>query len=148
MIPALLFAVGCSPNVECTLIGSPVGVGVQTGKPEAESAVVEVCWDGSCKRADAELHVSRRPGEQTCSGDTCSVTAAPTGEKNGFANVTGLPKRPVEIRLTLRDARQAPVLERTIKATPKGTFPNGPGCGEQGPQVQLTVAADGTVRER
>ncbi|MFC5829278.1 hypothetical protein [Nonomuraea insulae] len=147
---ALLLTAGCSEEVMCTAIGTPVGVGVTVkGRlaAEAGSAVMEVCWDGACKQARAELYPSSRAGQESCSGDTCSVTAVPTEDKHGFGDVAGLPKRPVEVRLALRGGGSEPVLERTVKVTPKGSFPNGPECGEAGPQIVLTVEGDGTVRE-
>ncbi|MCP2354496.1 hypothetical protein HD597_001516 [Nonomuraea thailandensis] len=131
-------------------MGSLEGVHVnvdQAVSARAERLAMEVCWDGTCRRSSGELMPATRPGEQTCSGDTCSVTAVRTGGKFGFGTISGLPKRPVEVRLTLGDGGPEPVLTRTIRVTPKATFPNGPDCGEGAPQVTLTVAADGTVRE-
>ncbi|MEV0383799.1 hypothetical protein [Nonomuraea sp. NPDC050643] len=152
LLAALLFAAGCSNERPCTAIGTPVGVGVQVEgalADKAQTAVMEVCWDGACRQARTDLQPSTQAVEQTCpEGDSCSATMAPTGGKHGFANVAGLAKRPVEVRLTLRDAASAPVMERTVTATPKGRFPNGPECGEGGPNIELTIEADGTVRER
>ncbi|WP_201761470.1 MULTISPECIES: hypothetical protein [unclassified Nonomuraea] len=148
---AALFAValsGCSDGSECTAIGTPVGVSVRVKAPiaaSAETAEMQVCWDGACKPARAELRVSQETGEGGCDGDTCEATAVPTDDKVGFATVPGLPKQPVEVRLTLRGSE--PVAEHTLTVTPKGRFPNGPECGEGGPNVVLTVEADGTVRE-
>ncbi|MEO3791497.1 hypothetical protein ABGB14_14935 [Nonomuraea sp. B10E15] len=152
LIVALFAALpaGCSEGTPCTLIGTPVGVSVMVRAPvaaQADTAEMEVCWDGACRRAVAELRTVRRAGEETCDGDTCSVTAVPTADKSGFGTVEGLPKRPVEVRLTLKGAGSEPVAEHAVTVTPKGRFPNGPGCGEGGPNVVLTVEADGTVRE-
>ncbi|MEV0613063.1 hypothetical protein AB0I81_07030 [Nonomuraea sp. NPDC050404] len=151
VLSAALLTTACAPEIACTAIGSMEGVQVTVEPAMAgrvESLAMEVCWDGSCKRSSPELMPETRPGEQTCSGDTCGVEAVRTGGKFGFGTVAGLPKRPVEVRLTLREAGSEPVLERTIKVTPKATFPNGPDCGEGAPQAALIVAADGTVRER
>ncbi|MEV4468405.1 MULTISPECIES: hypothetical protein [Nonomuraea] len=145
----LLACAACSTTVECTAIGTPVGVSLAVRAPlaaRAQEADLEVCWDGSCRRARAELFPTTRAGEQTCSGDTCSVTAVPTGDKHGFGGVAGLPARPVEVRLTLRDAQAKPLLERTVRATPKERFPNGPQCGAGGPNTTVTVMPDGSVR--
>ncbi|MEV0306962.1 hypothetical protein [Nonomuraea fuscirosea] len=146
---ALLLTAGCSDDVPCTLIGAAAGVSVHVREPLAartESVELDVCWDGSCRQARATLHPSSRPGQETCSGDTCAVQAVPTGDKNGFGDVQGLPERPVRVRLTLRGGGSEPVLERTIEVTPRGLYPNGPDCGKAGPQAVLTVAGDGTVR--
>ncbi|GAA3706862.1 hypothetical protein GCM10022224_085460 [Nonomuraea antimicrobica] len=150
LLLALLLTAACSDEVICTAIGTPVGVSVNVKAPlaaRAESAEMEVCWDGSCERTRADLYPSTRPGTQTCSGDSCGVSAVPTADKHGFGDVQGLPKRQVQVRLTLRDAGSEPILERTVAVTPKGRFPNGPRCGEGGPNAVLTVEADGTLRE-
>lgn len=134
----------------CTAIGTPVGVGLRIAGPlaaEASAATMEVCWDGACKQVSVELRPSTRAARETCSGDSCRAEEVRTGEKNGFGDVVGLPKRPVTIRLTLRGATAKPLLERRLEVTPKGRFPNGPECGESGPNVVLTVAADGSLRE-
>ncbi|TDE39881.1 hypothetical protein E1295_32590 [Nonomuraea mesophila] len=150
---AALFAValsGCSDGGTCTGIGTPVGVSVRVKAPIAASAgaaEMEVCWDGACRPARAELRVAQGTGKGSCEGDTCRASAVPTDDKLGFATVPGLPKRPVEVRLTLTGTGSEPVAEHTVTVTPKGRFPNGPECGEGGPNVVLTVEADGTVRE-
>ncbi|WP_188187434.1 hypothetical protein [Nonomuraea sp. SYSU D8015] len=141
---------GCSPDAPCTLIGTPVGVSVNVKGPPAGRAAatsMEVCWDGACKTARAELMPSTRPGKETCSGDTCSMSAVPDGGKHAFGDVPGLPDRPVRVRLTLLDAEGEPVLERTLDVTPRLRYPNGPECGAGGPQAVLTVEGDGVVRE-
>ena len=141
---------GCQSDAPCTLIGTSVGVGVNVEAPlaaKAESVSMEVCWDGTCRPVSVELRPSTRM-TGTCSGDTCSASGVPTADKHGFGDVKGLPKRKVEVRLTLRDASSAPILRRTAEVTPKGSFPNGPRCGEGGPSTALTVGGDGVVRER
>ncbi|MEU4223220.1 hypothetical protein AB0F17_02900 [Nonomuraea sp. NPDC026600] len=114
---------------------------------DAKSVSMEVCWNGGCKSAVVTLNPSSRAGEETCSGDTCSVGLVPTGGKNGFGTVEGLPKQPVEVRLDLRDTASRSVLQRAIKVTPQGRFPNGPQCGQGGPNVELIIKGDGTLRE-
>ncbi|MFG3436550.1 hypothetical protein ACGF0J_04810 [Nonomuraea sp. NPDC047897] len=144
---------GCAlaePRV-CTAIGTPVGVGVTVEPPLAArvaSAAVEVCWDGSCHRPPLELHPVTRPGGQTCAGESCAVTMRPTGGATGFAQVAGLPKRPVRVRLTLRDSRGQELADTTVEVTPAGRFPNGPGCGEGGPNTAVMVDRHGTARPR
>lgn len=142
-------SVACGGGVECTAIGTPVGVGVTVRAPlaaRAQAAELEVCWDGSCRRTRTELLPSTRASGQTCSGDTCAATAVPTGDKHGFAGVAGLPTRPVEVRLTLLDAGSRPLLEGTVRATPKERYPNGPRCGAGGPNTTVTVGADGNMQ--
>jgi hypothetical protein len=135
----------------CTLRAGLEGVHVEVDQAVAARAghlAMEVCWDGACRRSSGELMPSTRVTGHTCEGEACSATAVRTGGKFGFGTISGLPKRPVEVRLTLGDGGSEPVLTRTIRVTPRATFPNGPDCGEGAPQVTLTVAADGTVRER
>ncbi len=133
----------------CTGIGTPVGVGVTVEPPlaaEAREVAMEVCWDGACRKPRLELFPDTRAGQQTCAGDTCSVTAVPLASKSGFGDVAGLPKRPVEVRLTLYGARREKLLDTTAQVTPKGRFPNGPGCGEGGPNARILVQGTGTIR--
>nr|WP_055505805.1 hypothetical protein [Nonomuraea pusilla] len=142
---------GCRQDLACTAIGTPVGVALTVEPPiaaRARTADLSVCWDDSCRTPPMDLLPATRAGAQTCAGDSCSVPVEPTGGKHGFAAVEGLPKRPVRVRLVLRDAASRPVLDRTVQVTPRGRFPNGPECGEGGPNVDLTVEPDGTVRER
>jgi hypothetical protein len=142
---------GCQSGTTCTEIYALVGVGVNIEAPLAartETVSMQVCWDGACRPADVTLSPSTRMESSTCSGDTCSARAVRTGDKHGFGEVEGLPKRPVEVRLKLLGATAHPVLERTVTVTPKGSFPNGPDCGEGGPSTAITVSRDGVVRER
>lgn len=135
----------------CTLIGTPVGVGVTVEPPLAArvaAAEVEVCWDGSCRRPRLALHPATRAGEQTCAGESCSARMEPTGGVTGFADVAGLPKRPVRVRLILRDSLGTKVSDTAIEVTPQGRFPNGPDCGEGGPNAMVVVDRHGTARSR
>lgn len=140
---------GCAQERVCTAIGTPVGVGVTVKAPLASrvaDAAVEVCWAGQCRRPRLELMPSTGAAPQTCDGDVCGARATSTADQHGFATVTGLPKSPVRVRLTLRDADGEVVLDRTVQVTPKGRFPNGPHCGEGGPNTML-VAETGVLRE-
>jgi hypothetical protein len=139
---------GCSADPECTTIGTPVGVSVHVKGPlagRAAAASMEVCWDGACKSAHVELMPSIRPGKESCSGDTCSVTAVPDGGKHAFGDLPGLPDRPVRVRLRLLDADEAPILDRGLDVTPRLRYPNGPDCGAGGPNAVLTVDGAGLV---
>ncbi|WP_336205592.1 hypothetical protein [Nonomuraea sp. LPB2021202275-12-8] len=148
-LAAAALLTGCEAEQICTGIGTPVGVGVTVKAPlagQVRDAELEICWSGSCRRPGLELFPSTAASGQTCTGDTCSAVMEPTGDKHGFAGVEGLPKSPVRVRLTLRDAGGDELLDRTLQVTPKGRFPNGPKCGEGGPNAQL-VAEPGAVRE-
>ncbi|MFC4113741.1 hypothetical protein [Nonomuraea zeae] len=142
---------GCQSEQECTLLAARAGVGLEVEAPlaaRAETVSMQVCWDGSCTPVAAGLERSSKMASATCSGDTCSATGVRTADKHGFGEVKGLPKRPVRIRLKLLGAGSDPVLDRTVEVTPRGSFPNGPGCGEGGPSTSLIVSGDGVVRER
>ncbi|NRQ39823.1 hypothetical protein HII36_49545 [Nonomuraea sp. NN258] len=149
---ALLAALlsGCGTR-SCTQMAAPPGIGLTVEAPladRARDAALEVCWDGFCRRPRVALSQATRPGAQTCSDGACAVTAVPAPQRVGFGDVSGLPKRPVRVRLTLLDAAGATLLDRTIQVTPRPLYPNGRDCGEDGPATSITVQADGTLSER
>jgi hypothetical protein len=141
-------------GIECTAVGTPVGVALEIEPPFAAkvaSATMKICWDQTCRTPVIRLDPSTKAGPQSCAGtgpeDVCGVTAVPTGGQHGFGDAPGLPKSPVVITLVLRDSTGGRILNRRLTVTPKGAFPNGPDCGEGGPQAGLVVA-DGRVRAR
>lgn len=149
VLGAVLFALaGCgAEGVECTAIGSPAGVSVDVRAPDAArvaSAALRVCWGGSCREPAIELRPSSVTVPLGCEGPepdaACGASASPDGGKTGFAPVKGLPKTPVQVTLTLSDARGGTLVEQSVRVTPEATFPNGEDCAEGGPQVALTVA--------
>ncbi|MEU5878429.1 hypothetical protein [Spirillospora sp. NPDC047279] len=131
----------------CTAIGSREGVGLDIRAPDAarvDSATMTICWNGTCRTSRVELTASSAavPGEcpDGPPDGVCGASASPTGDKNGFADVQGLPKAPVKVTVDLRDAAGDRVLRRTLDVTPHATYPNGRKCGEGRPQAQLTLA--------
>lgn len=139
---------GCAQERACTDIGAATGIGVTLQPPLAGSvrrAELEVCWDGRCQRPALELFPAQAAGQQTCTGSECSVKSTPTGGKHGMADIPGLPKRPVRVTLALYDEASTKLLDRTVEVTPKGVFPNGPQCGELGPQGGLVVDGAGNI---
>ena len=52
------------------------------------------------------------------------------------------------MKVALADAAGAVLLDQTVTATPKLTYPNGPKCGAGGPQTGLEVSSAGVVTER
>ena len=142
-----LAACGTGRGAECTLLGSSPGVRVDVKAPDASrvaSASLRVCWNGVCHEPEIELRTSTTMVPMDCDGDepdaACGASASPDGGKTGFALVEGLPKTPVRVTLTLSDAQGRTVVEESVDATPKATFPNGRDCGEGPPQAELTVA--------
>ncbi|MDX3105640.1 hypothetical protein ACIBO5_13395 [Nonomuraea angiospora] len=124
---------GCQGEQGCTLIGTRVGVQVDVAAPLASRVVaakLKVCQAGRCTEPKLELF----PSDQ--------------GGKYGFGDVGGLRKEWATVRLRLTDAAEKEVLDRTIDVTPKGRFPNGPQCGEGGPNAQVEVNGEGRMRER
>lgn len=145
---------GLGAGRPCTAIGSSPGVSVSVEPPDASrvtSASLRVCWDTTCREPRIELRPSSTAVPMGCDGDgpdaACAASASPDGGKRGFAQVQGLPKRPVQVTLTLRDARGRVLVDRRVDVTPAATFPNGEHCDEGGPQAALTVA-DGRVTVR
>ncbi|WP_214319983.1 hypothetical protein [Nonomuraea sediminis] len=139
---------GCAQERACTDIGAFAGVGVTLQPPLAAGvsrAELEVCWDGRCRRPVLELFPAQAAGQQTCTGSECSAKSTPTGGKYGMAEVPGLPKRRVQVTLALFDEASTKLLDRTVEITPEGLFPNGPECGELGPQGKLVVDGVGNI---
>ncbi|MEU8267534.1 hypothetical protein AB0B89_10225 [Sphaerisporangium sp. NPDC049002] len=139
----------------CTLIGTRVGVALLVEAPLAakvKRATMRVCWDGSCHDAELVLAPSTVsvPTPKTCGsdpGETCGALLTPDGGSQAFGDVPGLPKKAVRVGVALFDDQGASVLDREIEVTPKGAFPNGPDCGEGGPQAGV-VADETGLRER
>lgn len=133
----------------CTEIGTPVGIGLEISRAQAEAdtASVEACWDQTCRTVAVELRASTAATRSTCQGEVCSAETVPTGGKNGFAAIEGLPREPVRVTLTLRDGGRA-VLERTATVTPTLLYPNGVECPGGGPQARLVVDAKGALTQR
>ncbi|PSL52367.1 hypothetical protein B0I31_11339 [Saccharothrix carnea] len=153
----LLLATACGTvnagnGVECTAIGTRVGVSVDVEHPEVVSGTIEVCWDGSCATPALELYPSSRVAETTCTGtspdDSCSARSEPTEGKHGFADLPGLPAKPVDVTLRLLDQSGSSLVDRNIALTPEMVYPNGPDCPAGGPQAGISVGADGSITER
>ncbi|MBW4717482.1 hypothetical protein [Saccharothrix obliqua] len=145
----LVTACGSTPEQVCTAIGVPVGVGVDVRSAGVATGALEVCWDGRCTTRPLALWPSSRVVGGTCAGtapeDVCSASAEPDGGLHGYADVPDLPVRPVVVKLRLADGTGATVLDRQVEATPKLVRPGGPECGGGGAQLNLAVAADGSV---
>ncbi|GAA3458815.1 hypothetical protein ACFFSW_34665 [Saccharothrix longispora] len=159
MVPltALLLTTACGAvtaggHVECTEIGTPVGIRVDVEHPDVTAVEIEVCRDGSCATPAVELRPASRAVESTCTGtgpdDSCSARSEPTGGKYGFADVPGLPTTPVAVTARLLDQSGSVLVEREIRVTPEMAYPNGPDCPAGGPQAGISVGADGSVTER
>jgi hypothetical protein len=142
MLMVLTVLTACAPDRECTLIGTPTGVSLEIEPPFAARvarASMTVC-PGACRAADVGLFPSTTASPGGCSDGTCGARAVRTGGMHGFATVPGLAKRPVRVSVVLWDAAGARVLTGSVTVTPKGLFPNGPHCGEAGPQARVVVA--------
>jgi hypothetical protein len=139
---------GSGGEVACTAIGTPVGIGIDVSPhaDKADSATLVACWQAGCTTRTVRLYPTSGDGTTTCTGDkpsdSCSVGQIPTGGKDGFADLPGLPASPVRVTLTLEGGRP-----QTLEVTPAFSYPNGPNCGGGGPQAQLIVGPDGVVTE-
>jgi hypothetical protein len=146
---SLLVVAACSPpEVACTEIGAPPGVGVTVLAPYAaqvEAVRLEVCW-GPCTEDTVELSPGSDTVDQGCNGsdpdDTCSATAMPNGTLVGFLPVPGLPAGEVRVSGTATvDGRPVELAE--VTRTAATTYPNGPQCGPGGNQLAITIDQDG-----
>jgi hypothetical protein len=141
---------------ECAPIGYLEGISLDI-KPSSgagvASAALEACWDGKCRDFAVELSEARDTITGTCSGsepdDACGVTAGPpTGGWHGFAEIDGLPAKPVKVSVTLSSAAGKVLLDKQITVTPKRPEPVGGTCGG-GDKMQTGIVVDaGELRER
>jgi hypothetical protein len=147
---ALLLLTGCSgPELTCTMIAAPSGIGVTVAKDiaaEVTAVRLTVCHNGDCHDHAVELSPGSISVDQGCSGtdpdSVCSATAVPDGTKVGFADVPGLPAGPITIGAALtRSDKRTPL--KAIEVTTKTVYPNGPLCGGEGNQARVTISADG-----
>ncbi|GAB3476169.1 hypothetical protein [Nocardiopsis coralliicola] len=133
---------GAGPGKPCTAIGAPEMVAVEIAPGDAEdvrSGTVEVCDGGDCTTEDLELSDETRTVDEGCDGGSCSARSEPTGGMRGKAQFDGLPTQQVDVRVVLTADDGAEVFDETAAVRPEMVEPNGPGCGEQGPQAQLTI---------
>ncbi|WP_157245835.1 hypothetical protein [Nonomuraea typhae] len=128
----LLPLAACQSERICTAIGTPVGIQVDVAPPLAgrvAAAEMEVCQAGACRPARLELFV------------------AGGGGSNGFGDVRGLSKEPARVALKLTSPGGDTLVDRRVEVVPRGRYPNGPDCGEGGPNARVVVDGDGTLRE-
>ena len=145
----LLVLAACSPpEVACTEIASPSGVGVTVAAPYAEQVDelrLEVCWSGRCTEGTVALGPGSDTVDSGCSGprpeDTCSATAVPNGTRVGFLPAE-LPAGEVTISGTVTVGGRAETLAGLTRSA-EPTYPNGPRCGPGGNQVAVTLDRTG-----
>jgi hypothetical protein len=143
---------GLTGRQGCTLIGTPIGLGIDIEPPLAASvatATITVCWNGECRDAAAWLAPSSAAVSSTCDAVVCAAQMSPTGGKHGFADVSGLPTAtPVQVTVRLDSADGGRLVDQTVQVTPTLAYPNGPNCGAGGPQARVVVTANGSVHAR
>ncbi|MGH3437188.1 MAG: hypothetical protein ACRDRN_12055 [Sciscionella sp.] len=156
----LVAATGCAKSESseghaCTLIGTPVGIGVDIAAPMAartRAATLLACWHGSCTMRTLTLRPTTTEGHPSCTGtqpsDSCSVRSVRTGGKNGFADLPRLPLKLVRVTLTLTGNGGNVLMHRTLHITPRQTYPNGRTCPSGGAQANVTVDASGRLSQR
>ncbi|WP_143590464.1 hypothetical protein [Thermoactinospora rubra] len=148
LAPVVLCVLLSGCEKDCTLVGAPAGVSLHVEAPvaaRADTAELTVCWDGACRTPQVVLTPGSAPVSSGCTGEACAASMRPTGDKHGFGDVAGLPKKPVEVRLRLRDAEGRAVVDTRLEVTPEAVYPNGRDCGEAGPQAKVIVEGDGRV---
>jgi hypothetical protein len=132
----------CSSHHPCTLVGAETGVSLEIDPPFAARvarASMTVC-PGACRPADVDLFPATTASPAGSSDGTCGASAVRTGGMHGFGRVPALAKTPVRVSVVLWDAAGARVLDGGVTVTPKAVYPNGPHCGEAGPQARVVVA--------
>lgn len=154
-IGGILLLAGCAtePEIACTEIGAPAGIGIEVdpviASQIADEATLTVKWSGGSAETKVALARSAASVDETCAGDhadeSCTASAVPTGGKHGFAPITKLPDQRVTIILSLRDDAGQSVVHAVVEAYPQGTHPNGPDCPVGGVQTQLRVGEAGDV---
>lgn len=144
----------------CAPVGYPEGIGLDIAPSSGagvSSAALEVCWDGQCRDEDVVLMEARDTiaGECTSSGTDSDSDAAcgasvgpPTGGWHGFADIEGLPGKPVQVAVTLRSASGEVLLDKQITVTPKGPKPDGTTCGGSDSKQTGIIVDGGRLRER
>ena len=118
------------------------GIGVQVGEDLAEkvrSAKLTVCQDGDCRQVSVQLLPSTTSIDKGCDGGVCSAEASPTGERHGFAYLPDLSTEKARVHVVLRGSGDATVLHRRVTIDPELVYPNGPDCGGEAPQAQLSI---------
>lgn len=145
---------GAGGEHACTLIAAVVGISVDIAPPVAAntvSATVDACWANTCRTHRLDLVPATVPGPQTCTGTgpdaACGVQSVPTGGKHGSLAVPDLPRTPVQVTVHRTEQGGRTTADR-ITATPVMAYPNGPGCGGGGPQLNLAVDASGALVTR
>ncbi|WP_394850170.1 hypothetical protein LZC95_22270 [Pendulispora brunnea] len=140
-----------SRDHECTAAAAMRGLGLDIDPafaPKVESATISVCWAGTCRKPTVYLTPATKTVDQGCQGQVCSGQAVPTGGKMAYIPVPELPTQSVQIALNMSDASGAAHPTQTIDVVPTLVYPNGPDCGGEAPQVNLVVAAGGTLHVR
>lgn len=147
MLLAAALLTGCAPEPQpCSLVAAVPGVGLTIEAPLASrvtQASMDVCWDGACRSSPLVLTPVQPSGGAVCASESCPAAMV---VKQGFADVPGLPKRPVRVRVTLAGPGDEEVFDQALDVTPRGRFPNGPGCGESGPAARVAAGANGDLR--
>ena len=160
LVAALALA-GCgadaaSPPKACTQMAARLGIGVHVGAQLSDSvrtAHLTVCQRGKCRQESVELRPSKTSIDQGCDGGVCGAKASPTGQLHGFAYLPKLTTTKAQVRLVLRGESgesekkgHVPVLDRQITVDPELVHPNGPDCGGEAPQANLTITKTNGIR--
>jgi len=145
---------GCStPELTCTDIGSPNGVGVTVERTTAsglDGLELRICPGQSTTRGCQTSSVALDPGsdsvDQGCDATepdaACSATVVPNGSLVGFVDVAWLSPGPVTVMATTTrngNRRTFPAIGVSAEAV----YPNGRACGATGNQARVTLRSDG-----
>lgn len=153
-LASMLALAGCGASAAglpeaCTEMAARQGIGVRVAEQIAatsRTADLRVCQGGDCRKVSIELRPSSAAVDQGCDGSVCAATASPTGQRYGFADLPELNTAKARVRVVLRTADNASVVDRAVTVTPELVYPNGPDCGGEAPQAHLRVTDTGAVR--
>lgn len=166
---ALALLTGCGGFTggihRCTPIHAPAGIRVEV-HPELADRVADValtvCWDDTCHKRTLQLRETSpekpaTPGNPVMTTESATAAEGPAAStpqlpevpiRPGFAIISGLPGKPVQVTLVFRNQRGATVLDRQTSTTPQPTYPNGRNCSPGGHQARLTVTEEGSLIPR
>jgi hypothetical protein len=151
---------GLGRGQECAPVGFREGIGLDIAPSSGagvSSAALKVCWDGQCRDPEVVLMEARDTITSTCSSSEADSDAdaacgaevgPPTGGWHGFADIDGLPGKPVEVGVTLTSASGEVLLDEQITVTPKEPKPDGTTCGSGGRKQTGIIVDGGQLRER
>lgn len=134
---------GCHAfEVACPAIGQVSGVSVTVAagySPQVKTLHLKACQDGRCKEDTLHLVPGSVPVDLGCGDDSkdggtrpdavCSATSKPDGTQRGLLELGTLGDSPIDVTVSGSLANGKPLPARTLRFTPKASYPFGEQCG-------------------